>query len=75
MNKKKGKSITFRPSREHRIRLEKLAKAIDRPITWLIAKALEAHLAQLESQYAKELRALDEDKDPPARDNSAKEFH
>jgi len=67
----KGKSVTFRPTSEHRARLEKLAKAIDRPITWLIAKALEAHLPQLESKYAKELRDLAKE-DPPHRDNTTK---
>lgn len=55
----KGKSVTFRPKNEHRLRLEKLAEATERPLTWLIEKAIEAHLPDLERKYAEDLARLD----------------
>ena len=44
----KGKSVTFRPRPEHRERLEKLAKCTERSLTWLIDKAIDAQLPELE---------------------------
>ena len=56
----KGKSVTFRPKGNLRERLEKLAKATERPLTYYIEKAIEAHLPALEEKYAKEIADLAE---------------
>lgn len=48
----KGKSVTFRPRPEHRERLEKLSKVTERTLTWLIDKAIEAQLPELEHSFS-----------------------
>jgi len=54
----KGKSVTFRPKADMRARLEKLAAATERPLTYYIEKAIEAHMPALEEKYAEELSEL-----------------
>lgn len=56
----KGKSVTFRPTTAQRAALDRLAKATERPITWLLEKAIEAHLPILEVRYSRELKELEE---------------
>ena len=58
MHYMKGKSVTFRPSSELRARLERLAKATERPLSWFISKAIEAELPALEEKYAEDLKKL-----------------
>ena len=59
----KGKLITFRPSADHRARLERLSEADEgRPLTFFIEKALEAHLPKLEAKYAQQLADLEKRK-------------
>jgi predicted transcriptional regulator len=55
----KGKSLTFRPDAEHRARLEALATATDRGITYWVEKAIEAQLPILEKKYEKDLREME----------------
>jgi predicted transcriptional regulator len=52
----KGKSVTFRPRADLRQRLELLALATERPMTFLIEKAVEGHLPELEKKYAREIQ-------------------
>jgi len=47
----KGKSITFRPKKELRDRLDLLAKSTERPISYFIEKAIEAELPALEKKH------------------------
>lgn len=54
----KGKSVTFRPKGHLRERLEKLAEATERSLTWIVEKCIEGHLPALEEKYAEELFKL-----------------
>lgn len=51
----KGKSISFRPKKETRDRLDALATATERPITFFIEKAIGFALPELEKRYSEEL--------------------
>jgi len=53
----KGKSITFRPKKDLRERLEILSKATERPISYFIEKSIEAHLPALEEKHAVEIES------------------
>ena len=53
--KQKGQSVTFRPRKDLRDRLEVLAQATERPLTYYIEKAIETHLPVLEEKYAEEI--------------------
>lgn len=55
----KGKSITFRPSRELRARLQRLSRATGHTLSYHIERAMETALPELEKRYAKDLRELE----------------
>lgn len=67
----KGKTFAFRAKPEIKERLERLAKALDRDYTWLIEKAIEAHLPALEQKYRKELAELDQAAAPSSEKSPA----
>lgn len=70
----KGKSVTFRPKAEHRKQLDRIAAATERPITWLIEKAIEAYLPVLERRYAEELKKMDAGAKKTGQANSPSEL-
>lgn len=47
----KGKPITVRPDAGLRQRMEALATAEDRSMTWIVEKCVAGHLAVLEERY------------------------
>ena len=57
-NGSKDKGVSFRPKTGIRKRLDDLAEATERPKTFFLDKALEAHLPELEKRYAQELAEL-----------------
>ena len=54
----KDKGVSFRPKTGIRNRLDDLSLATERPKTFFLDKALEAHLPELERKYAIELEEL-----------------
>jgi len=52
------KVISIRPNPELRARLEYLAKATDRDLTWFVVRALEAQLPEFEKELELQLKAL-----------------
>lgn len=55
MSKNHGTVIGFRPSYELRARLEKIAKATDRSKSYIIKKAVEMYVEELEKTEAEKL--------------------
>ena len=51
------KSITCRISQELHARIQLICDSNERPITWVVEKALEAHLPVLEEKYKPEIEA------------------
>jgi predicted DNA-binding protein len=72
MKDSKGtKTITFRPRPEMKERLERIAEATERPLSFFIHKSLEAHIEFLEKKYAKELAELDAQSKPVEKKKTA----